>query len=189
MMGESREIEAKRLFDERIVRAKNYYEKEMEQALEAYRETDNRIAYEKAIKKASKEYKSVIRWAQRNYDNVMNPMKRMFNIIIGGILVALALMVWTLAIVGPRGPADYDVEIDGRYYVEDVISDDPTGLERGGRVMYNEIPWEKVHRPPIESPFWRFWDNWGLAVSLLTLFLVLPLGVSRLMPALMRTEE
>lgn len=117
-------------------------------------------------------------------------MKRSFNIAVGSLLVAMTITIWTLAVIGPKGPAHYDVEIDGHYYIEELIPQPSTGdLARREYIELVEIPAERVHRPAIESPFWAFWDNWGMLLSLFAFFPIFAVGISRLMPALMQTPS
>jgi len=117
-------------------------------------------------------------------------VKRSFNIAVGSLLIALSITIWTLTVICPKGPESYDVEIDGHYYIEEVIPQPSTGdLARREYIELVEISAEKVLRPPVESPFWRFWDNWGMLLSLFAFFPIFAVGVSRLMPALMRTPS
>jgi len=105
-------------------------------------------------------------------------------------LVTISITIWTLAVIGPKGPARYDVEIDGHYYIEEVMPQPSTGdLARREYIELVEISAEKVLRPPVKSPFWRFWDNWGMLLSLFAFFPIFAVGISKLMPALMRTES
>lgn len=180
-------IEAKKRHDERKAQAGRYYEEKVNKALEAYHQSGDLKVYNKAVNEAQKTYKEIIREAKNKYDDIINPYKRALNISIGAFLVVIALTTWTLTVVGPKGPAHYDVNMDGRYYVEELVEGPPDG--RQARIVLREISSAAVHRPSIESSFWRFWDSWGLLASIFAFFPIFAVGISRLMPALMRTDE